>query len=188
MKNKTESTPVRVVCLVAIIVALIALMAAVVFKPWATPDVNDTRGSSAVTLDGGWDLTEDSASQEGGIKTRSQEEIQEELNKKVEDGMINISMNLNPVFENGESEGNLLIVNEEINRYPQIVEIFLKDTDTLVYRSGGISVGHSVEKGKLLVDLDAGNYPCIAYFNAVNPDTNTLVGRAGAEITITVLR
>lgn len=135
----------------------------------------------------GWDLTEDTGSQEGGIKTRSQEEIQEELNRKVEEGMINISMNLNPIFENGSSEGNLLIVNEEINRYPQIVEIYLKDTDTLLYRSGGISVGHSVERGKLLVDLDAGDYACVAYFNAINPDTNELVGKAGAEITISVL-
>lgn len=135
----------------------------------------------------GWDLTEDTGSQEGGIKTRSQEEIQEELNRKVEEGMINISMNLNPIFEDGTSDGNLLIVNEEINRYPQIVEIYLKDTDTLLYRSGGISVGHSVERGKLLVDLDAGDYACVAYFNAINPDTNELVGKAGAEITISVL-
>lgn len=134
-----------------------------------------------------WDLTEDEGSQEGGIKSRSQEEIQEELNQKVEEGMINISMNLNPVFADGEADGNLLIVNEEVNRYPQVVEIYLKDTDTLLYRSGGISVGHSVETGKLLVDLDAGNYPCVAYFNAINPDTNALVGRAGAEITISVL-
>lgn len=135
----------------------------------------------------GWDLTEDTGSQEGGIKTRSQEEIREELNRKVEEGMINISMNLNPAFEDGASEGNLLIVNEEINRYPQIVEIYLKDTDTLLYRSGGISVGHSVERGKLLVDLDAGDYACVAFFNAIDPNTNELVGKAGAEITISVL-
>ena len=134
-----------------------------------------------------WDLTEDPNAREGGIQTRSQEEIQEELNRKVEEGMINISMNLNPVFEDGGSAGSLLIVNEEINRYPQIVEIYRKDTDELLYRSGSIPVGHSVERGELLVDLPAGDYNAIAYFNAIDPETGALVGKAGAEIVISVL-
>ena len=30
--------------------------------------------------------------------------------------MINISMNTSPVFSDGESEGSLMIVNEDINR------------------------------------------------------------------------
>ena len=162
----------------------VLLLAAAIFVFAVYPKIN---GGQAGQVTPAWDLTEDTGSQEGGIKTRSQEEIQEELNRKVEEGMINISMNLNPVFEDGTSDGNLLIVNEKINRYPQIVEIYLKDTDTLLYRSGGISVGHSVEKGKLLADLDAGDYACVAYFNAIHPETHELVGKAGAEITISVL-
>ena len=59
-------------------------------------------------------------------QSRSKEEIQNELRRKVEEGMMNISMNLNPVFANGFSEGNLMIVNEEVNRHPQIVEIYYK--------------------------------------------------------------
>ena len=133
-----------------------------------------------------FDLTPDENVQQGGFEQKSQEEIQEELNKKVEEGMMNISMNLNPIFENGTSEGNLLIMNEEINRYPQIIEIYRKDTNELIYKSGLIPVGSRVENGKLIVDLDAGEYPCIAYFNGVNPETGDLMGKAGAEIMISV--
>ena len=95
-------------------------------------------------------------------------------------------MNLNPVFKDGSSEGNLLIMNEEINRHPQVVEIYRKDTEELIYKSGAIPVGSRVETGKLLVDLDAGEYPCVAYFNSVDENTGELLGKAGAEITIIV--
>lgn len=133
-----------------------------------------------------FDLTEDSNAVEGEREKVNQSEKQAELNEKVAMGMINISMNLNPTFENGASEGNLLIVNEEINHYPQVVEIYRKDTEELIYKSGLIPVGSRVDTAKLSVDLDKGVYSCLAYFNAVDGETGELKGRAGAEVTVTV--
>ena len=60
--------------------------------------------------------------------------------------MINISMNTSPVFEDGTSEGNLMIVNDTSNLYPQIVEISLNDTGETIYKSGGIPVGSKIER------------------------------------------
>ena len=37
--------------------------------------------------------------------------------------MINISINTSPNFHDGTSEGNLMIVNDGVNRYPYAVEI-----------------------------------------------------------------
>ena len=54
----------------------------------------------------------DSAAVEGGWDNLSPEEIAEKLNEKVAEGMINISMNTAPYFENGTADGNLMIVNE----------------------------------------------------------------------------
>lgn len=136
--------------------------------------------------DSSFDFVLDPDAVEGGIQHRSREEVEEELNKKVEDGMINISMNMIPVFKDGTSEGNLLIVNEEINKYPQVVEIYRADTDELIYKSGGIPVGSKIEYAKLSSDLEKGTYDCIAYFNAIDPEANELIGRAGAKITIIV--
>ena len=54
----------------------------------------------------------DSAAIEGGWDNLSPEEIAEKLNEKVAEGMINISMNTAPYFEDGTADGNLMIVNE----------------------------------------------------------------------------
>ena len=43
-------------------------------------------------------LEMDANAQKGGLTYRSQEEIQAELNRKVEEGMINISMNTSPLI------------------------------------------------------------------------------------------
>ena len=128
----------------------------------------------------------DENAEAGGLTQRSEEEIRAELNRKVEQGMINISMNTSPVFESGTAEGNLLIVNSERNRYSQTVYIVRKDTGEEVYRSGGIPVGSKVERARLAVDLPAGTYECVAYFNNVDPHTGAILGTAGAEIVVTV--
>ena len=128
----------------------------------------------------------DDAAIEGGWDNLSPEEIAERLNQKVEEGMINISMNTSPVFHDGKSKGNLMIVNSEANHYPQIVYIVRKDTNEEIYRSGGIPVGSKVENAALNVVLPAGTYDCVAYFNNADPDTGAILGTAGAEITITV--
>ena len=131
-------------------------------------------------------ITLDDDVQDGGLSRKSKEEIVAALNEKVADGMINISMNSNPVFESGTAKGTLMITNNEINRYPQQIEIYRTDTDELIY-SGAVGVGQSVETGDLSVDLPAGKYDCIAVFHAVNPETAERVGTAKAKIKITVL-
>ena len=131
-------------------------------------------------------LEMDANSEEGGLVYRSQEEIQEELNRKVAEGMINISMNTSPVFPSGTEKGNLLIVNSETNNYPQIVYIIRKDTGEEIYRSKGIPVGSKIEYASLDVDLPDGTYECVAYFNNADPNTGAILGTAGAEIVITV--
>lgn len=133
------------------------------------------------------DVFDLSIDEDAGKRTDvTQEEVVEELNRKVSDGMITISMNLAPVFTDGRSKGNLLIVNEESNNYPQIVYIVRKDTGVEIYRSGGIPVGSKIERAKLAVDLPAGTYECVAYFNNADPETGAFLGTAGAEITVTV--
>lgn len=122
----------------------------------------------------------------GDLTGKSKEEIVAALNDKVAEGMINISMNTNPIFETGTSMGTLMITNSASNRYPQLIEIYTKDDNTLVY-SGAVDIGNKVEKSKLLVDLPKGEYECVAYFSAINPDTGEKLGTAGANIKITVL-
>ena len=77
----------------------------------------------------------DDSAVEGGWDNLSPEEIAEKLNEKVAEGMINISMNTAPYFEDGKAEGNVMIVNESINNYPQQVEFIRNDTGEQIYQS-----------------------------------------------------
>ena len=128
----------------------------------------------------------DDSAVEGGWDNLSPEEIAEKLNEKVAEGMINISANTAPIFEDGSSEGNLMLVNESINNYPQKVQIVRNDTGEQIYESGAIAVGSKIERAKLDVVLPAGTYECTAYFHNLNPDTGDIIGTAGAIITITI--
>ena len=122
----------------------------------------------------------DDSAIEGGWDNLSPEEIAEKLNEKVAEGMINISMNTAPYFENGTSEGNVIIVNESINNYPQKVQIVRNDTGEQIYQSKAIPVGSKIERAKLDVALPAGTYECTAYFHNLDPESGAIIGTAGA--------
>ena len=128
----------------------------------------------------------DSSAVEGDWDNLSPEEIEAALNNKVAEGMINISANTAPIFEDGASEGNLMLVNESINNYPQKVQIVRNDTGEQIYESGAIAVGSKIERAKLDVVLPAGTYECTAYFHNLDPETGDIIGTAGAIITITI--
>lgn len=143
---------------------------------------------SAATPDNtGTGIVYDDGAVVGGWDEADIDKIVEGLNEKVDEGMINISMNTAPSFENGTAAGSLMIVNESINRYPQVVEITRNDTNELIYKSGAIPVGSKIESAKLAVDLDPGTYECTAMFYNVDPNTGNYLGCAGAIIHVTVL-
>ena len=114
------------------------------------------------------------------------------LNQKVADGMITISMNADPVFENGTSKGNLQIENDLSNTRPQMIEIYLKDSNgdidksRLVYRSGKIPVGGKIQAVALDESLPKGDYQAWAGFHAISDD-DEIIGTAGADITLHIL-
>ena len=180
--HETKAAARRIVAAILIIVALAAA-----FFVWRHIHGNGNRtGPTASSSAQTTGLEMDADSEEGGLVYRSQEEIQAELNQKVREGMINISMNTSPVFESGTAKGNIMIVNSEVNNYPQIVYIVRKDTGEEIYRSKGIPVGSKIEYAALSVDLDPGVYECVAYFNNADPQTGAILGTAGAEIVVTV--
>ena len=176
---KQAKLNVRVVLAIAFLICAIGtgifLITRLVSRPLTQEDV---RGQTGIVYD--------SAAVEGGWDNLSPEEIAEKLNEKVAEGMINISMNTAPYFEDSTAEGNLMIVNESINTYPQKVEIVRNDTGEQIYESGAIAVGSKIERTKLDVTLPAGTYECTAYFHNLNPETGEIIGTAGAIINITI--
>ena len=170
---------IRVVLAVAFLVCAIGagifLITHLVSKPLTK---EDARGQTGIVYD--------SSAVEGGWDNLSPEEIAEKLNEKVAEGMINISMNTAPYFEDGKAEGNVMIVNESINNYPQQVEFIRNDTGEQVYQSNAIPVGSKIERAALDVELPAGTYECTAMFHNLDPVSGEVIGTAGAIINITI--
>ena len=170
---------IRVVLAVAFLVCAIGagifLITRLVSKPLTK---ENARGQTGIVYD--------SSAVEGGWDNLSPEEIAEKLNEKVAEGMINISMNTAPYFENGTAEGNVMIVNEAINNYPQQVEFIRNDTGEQIFQSKAIPVGSKIERAALDVELPAGTYECTAMLHNLDPETGDIIGTAGAIITITI--
>ena len=170
---------IRVVLAVAFLVCAIGagifLITRLVSKPLTK---EDARGQTGIVYD--------SSAVEGGWDNLSPEEIAEKLNEKVAEGMINISMNTAPYFEDGKAEGNVMIVNESINNYPQQVEFIRNDTGEQIYQSKAIPVGSKIERAALDAELPAGTYECTAMFHNLDPVSGEIIGTAGAIINITI--
>lgn len=124
--------------------------------------------------------------QDGQAPYKSEQEMQDELNNQVEEGMLDISIAAKIEFENGTSEGTANIENVPGNIYNIEVSIELSDTGEVVYETPLMTPNQYIEKIKLNQDLDAGTYPAIATFTAYNADTGEEEGQAAAEITIEV--
>ncbi len=137
-----------------VILAVVSLAAALTLGIFTA--VRMIRKPAASKNDPKSGIVYDSAAIEGGWDNLSPEEIAEKLNAKVAEGMINISMNTAPYFEDGAADGNLMIVNESINNYPQKVQIVRNDTGEQIYESGAITVGSKIERAKLDAALPAG--------------------------------
>ena len=170
---------IRVVLAVAFLICAIGagifLITRLVSRPLTQ---EDARGQTGIVYD--------SSAVEGGWDNLSPEEIAEKLNAKVAEGMINISMNTAPYFEDGKAEGNVMIVNESINNYPQQVEFIRNDTGEQIYQSKAIPVGSKIERAALDVELPAGSYECTAMFHNLDPVSGEIIGTAGAIINITI--
>lgn len=178
-QDKKRKRTLTVIGILAIIVIIILLLLTRCSGPAGNPLSEKPRYSTEI----------DANASAEDFARMSKEEIVAALNEKVKEGMITISMATQVTFADGKAEGDLLIMNDAGNRHPQVVEINMTDeNETLIYQSKMIPVGNNIKSGKLLVDLPAGEYPCIATFNAVDENTGTLLGQARAEIKIIVLK
>lgn len=115
---------------------------------------------------------------------RASRDLQAEIDKAVEQGMFNVFMNTNIVFQDGNSKGNMMIQNIDTNVYPMYVEIY--NDDNLLYKSDIIDPGYKIEEAKLDTVLSKGTYDCTAYFYVTDSNKQEVQNKIGLNIKITV--
>lgn len=122
----------------------------------------------------------------GQFEGKTKEEIQAELNRVVEKGMFNISINPDIVMDTGKSEADLRIENVPGNQYLMQVTITLDSDGEEIYKSGMIEPDYHIQKAALDKELPKGTYPATAKFTAYDLGTEAESGTAAAKITISV--
>ena len=141
-----------------------------------------------VLRDTGYDRYEfDADAMVGRIQTMTEEEIQAELDRIVEDGMFNISIASAIVFQSPDGEGEARIENISANKYHMQVDIILDETGETVYSSKLIKPGFSIANIQLSKELEPGEYEATAIFSAITQEELQLYGQAGAQIKIYVM-
>lgn len=124
--------------------------------------------------------------QSGQAPYKTQEEMQAELDRIVEEGMFNISIANVIQFADGTSAGTAYIENVPGNRYLMQVSITLDDSGETVYESKAIKPDSYIGDITLTKDLDSGNYPATATFKALDQESHEEVGQAAAKVTLAV--
>lgn len=124
--------------------------------------------------------------QEGALD-RSKETDSE--TEKGGNGKSDMTVRINgyPVFEDGESTGNLNIENPAANVLYMEVEITLDDTGEVIYQSGAIPPNHYIDNDKLAKSLEKGEYAATAHVSLIDPDDMDMVyNSANFNLVITI--
>lgn len=176
-KKRTAKTPraliVTICVLLFIVVALLIALA-------VTSSTKNAGENSALS-----DFF-DPRAQSGDLPGKTQEEIQAELDKIVEEGMFNISIASIVTVAAGDDEALVRIENIAANHHNMKVTITLDEGNEIIYESAGLAPGQYIEYAKLDRKLAAGEYSATALFTAYDTDDLSEVGQAAAKITIVV--
>lgn len=120
----------------------------------------------------------------GFLPGKTEEEIQAELNRIIDKGRFNVSINPTPTLEHGEID--LLIENVPANHYLMQVEVLIPEKDLTVYQSGLIKPGYFIERAETDVKLASGDYNGLAVFHALHTDTQEEIGKTSVTMQIHV--
>ena len=121
---------------------------------------------------------------DGGVKSKTQEEILKELQAD----QINVTDKLssNIFFPSGKAgaEGDWVVENVETNTVVIQCEVYLGDK--MIAKSVPIKPKQHIETILLSEDVDPGQYEVIAYVNYYSLDKGDYLAKAGFKITLTV--
>lgn len=127
----------------------------------------------------------------GQLENKSNDEIRATLDEFIEEGTIRVSINMNPVFPTGDSNGTLQLENHPNNHYNLrcviTADVNGDGEEEELYHSGLMPVNSHIQEDVLNTNLDKGEYPATATFTAYDVDTDEEIGIVVAQIRISVL-
>ncbi|MDE6357572.1 MAG: hypothetical protein K2L15_03170, partial [Eubacteriales bacterium] len=111
----------------------------------------------------------------------------EELQKYADASNFSIEIGATMIFQNGRDSGIMNIANPESNIYNMIVEVYLNETEELIYESSVLEPGDYIENDNLRVFLEKGVYDATAVVKAVASNNNDIIGEVAFDVIIHIL-
>lgn len=123
------------------------------------------------------------------VDEKSAEDIMNQMREEVAEGMFECQMSMEWTFEDGKSESkDAYVANSKNNTHPIYFDIYLGDTEELIYSSPVLPVGTDLKDIKLDKELKAGEYKATVMYTLLKDvDSQEEVSSAGFVITIKVL-
>lgn len=128
----------------------------------------------------------EAAAIQGSLRVLSDEELEAELAKTIEEGMFRISI-ASKIVATEDGWADVRIENNQTNRYLMQVTIYLDETGEEIYATDLIDPGYYIQSTQFDKPLKAGDYDATAVFTALYTDSEEIVGTAGANVKIIVL-
>lgn len=115
--------------------------------------------------------------------------VLDEMRKEVEEGMFECNMSMTWTFANGEAESkDAYVANSANNTHPIYFDLYLNDTNELIYSSPVIPVGSQLTDFKLDKALPAGTYKAkCAYSLLSDEESQEVTSNVNFIITLEVL-
>lgn len=130
----------------------------------------------------------DPSAREGSYSGKTEEQIVADLNKTVAEGMMNISIASTIAFDQGDGvTGRARIENIQANHFDQKVVLSLDDTGEVIWESGAIAPGYSIDEITANRALEPGAYDATATFSGFDPETHEETGgKLAAQVKLAV--
>lgn len=133
-------------------------------------------------------LARDELALGGMLPGKSEQEISDLLGAKIAEGMVDIGISAEPIFERNGKKGRLGIENIAANRYSFQVELKLDETGEVIYKSGLIDPGYYIEFVELNKTLQAGDYRATAVVSTYSLDeTEDRISEINVKILLHVM-
>lgn len=124
---------------------------------------------------------------DGSYAGKTHDQIVADLNAAVKEGEMNISVATVMQGRAGNPEVNVRFENIEANHWDQKCTLTLDETGEVLWQSGAIAPGQSIDNAKLSRSFDAGSYPVTATVTGYDRDTHEEKGKLAGKVTLYIV-
>ena len=161
-KGASKFTKVIIACLSVALVAVGVVVIVLLLRETPEPVIEQSEPNRGVAR--GMVATEENL-----------EEVLDMILTPSPDPHFTTSMTVDWVFDRWDAPGqNIMVENASVNTRTVYFDLFLNETDELIYSSPFIPVGERLDQFTLDAQLPAGNHPATVVYHLVDDDFNDL--------------